>query len=54
MFGSSVLMPQANESRATFAVASTVVGATVVQHDIIDLNDNITVVLRLDDPVSTP
>ena len=52
MFESSVLLPQANESRSTFAVASTVVGATVANHDIAGLDDNITVTLRLGYPVS--
>lgn len=51
MYNSSVLLPQANETRPKFAVASTVIGATVADHDIVDLNDNITLVMHLEFPV---
>ena len=46
-----MLLPQANVTNPVFAVASTVVGATVFGHEIVDIDDNITVILRLEFPV---
>jgi len=47
MFNTSVLYPLANETRETFAVASSVVGATVAGHTVTGLTTNVTIVLKL-------
>ena len=52
MFNTSVLYPQANETRQTFAVASSVVGATVAGHIVRGLSTNVTIVLKLMESVS--
>ena len=52
MFNTSVLYPQANENRQTFAVASSVVGATVAGHIVRGLSTNVTIVLKLMESVS--
>ena len=52
LFESSVLFPLFNEMRPTFAVASTVVGATIAGQDTSNLPRNVTIVLRLADSVS--
>ena len=53
MFNTSVLYPLANETRETFAVASSVVGATVAGHIVRGLSSNVTIVLKLNESVST-
>jgi len=52
MFNTSVLYPLANETRETFAVASSVVGATVAGHTVTGLTTNVTIVLKLTEAVS--
>ena len=52
MFNTSVLYPQVNETRETFAVASSVVGATVAGHVVRGLSTNVTIVLKLMEGVS--
>ena len=51
-FNTSVLYPLANETRETFAVASSVVGATVAGHTVTGLTTNVTIVLKLTEAVS--
>ena len=51
MFNTSVLYPLANETRETFAVASSVVGATVAGRTVRGLSSNVTIVLKLMDSV---
>lgn len=53
MFNTSVLYPLANETRETFAVASTVVGATVAGHTVTGLSTNVSIVLKLMEAVRT-
>lgn len=52
MFESSVLLPQRNITDARISVASNVVGATLLDHEVMDLDDNITIMLHLEYPVS--
>jgi len=52
MFNTSVLYPLANETRETFAVASSVVGATVAEHIVTGLSTNVSIVLKLTESVS--
>lgn len=53
MFDSSVLLPRSNVTDARFSVASTVIGATLLDREVMDIDDNITIILHLEDPVST-
>ena len=52
MFNSSVLLPRSNVTDPRIRVASNVVGTTLLDHEVMDLNDNITITLRLEYPVS--
>lgn len=52
MFDSSVLLPQSNVTDPRFSVSSTIIGATLLDHEVLDLDDNITIMLRLEYPVS--
>ena len=52
MYNSSLLFPLANETRESYAVGSTVVGATVVDQSISNLTTNVTIVLKLVETVN--
>ena len=52
MFNSSVLLPRNNVTDPRIRVASNVVGTTLLDHEVMDLDDNITITLRLEYPVS--
>ena len=52
MFNSSVLLPQSNVTDPRTRVASNVIGTTVLDHEVVDLDDDITITLRLEYPVS--
>ena len=52
MMSSSVLLPYSNTPDPSIRVASNVIGATLLDHDVRDLDDNITIVLRLEYIVS--
>ena len=52
MMNSSVLLPYSNTTDPSIRVASNVIGATLLDHDVRDLDDSITIVLRLEEPVS--
>ena len=52
LMNSSVLLPYSNTTDPSIRVASNVIAATLLDHDVRDLNDNITVMLRLEEPVS--
>ena len=53
MFNSSVLLPYSNTSDPSITVASSVISATLLDHEVMDLDDNITIILRLEYPVSS-
>ena len=53
MMNSSVLLPYSNTTNPSIRVASNVIGATLLDHDVRDLDDNITIILRLEYPVSS-
>ena len=52
MMNSSVLLPYSATTNPSIRVASSVIGATLLDHDVRDLDDNITIILRLEYPVS--
>ena len=52
MFNSSVLLPRSNITNPRIRVASNVIGTTLLDHEVTDLDDNITLILRLEYPVS--
>ena len=52
MFNSSVLLPRNNITDPRIRVASNVIGTTLLDHEVMDLDDNITLILRLQYPVS--
>ena len=52
MFSSSVLLPQSNITDPRIRVASNVIGTTLLDHEVTDLDDYITITLRLEYPVS--
>ena len=52
MFNSSVLLPRSNVTDPRISVASNVIGTTLLDHEVTDLDDNITITLRLEYPVS--
>ena len=52
MLNSSVLLPYSNTTDPSISVASNIIGTTLLDHDVRDLDDNITIILRLEDPVS--
>ena len=49
---SSALYPLTNKSSASHAVASTVLSLTVLEKDVINLQDNVTIVLQLHSKVN--
>ena len=53
MFDSSVLLPRSNVTDARFSVASNIIGATLLDREVMDVDDNITIILHLEHPVST-
>ena len=53
MMNSSVLLPYSNTTNPSIRVASNVIAATLLDLDVRDLDDNITIVLRLEYPVSS-
>ena len=53
MLNSSVLLPYSTTTDSNINVASSVIGATLLDHDVINLDDNITIILRLEYPVSS-
>ena len=52
MFNSSVLLPRNNIIDPRIRVASNVIGTTLFDHEVKDLDDNITLILHLQYPVS--
>ena len=52
MFNSSVLLPWSKVTDPKISVASNVIGTTLLDHEVMDLDDNITITLRLEYPVS--
>ena len=52
MLNSSLLLPQNNVTDPSISVASSVISAILLNHEVKDLDDNITIVLRLEYPVS--
>ena len=52
MFNSSVLLPRSNVTDPRIRVASNVIGTTLLDHEVTDLDDNITLILRLEYSVS--
>ena len=53
MMNSSVLLPYSNTTNPSISVASNIIGTTLLDHDVRDLDDNITIILRLKYPVSS-
>ena len=52
MFNSSVLLPYNSTDDDSIRVASSVIGATLMNYTITNLSDPISITLRLEDPVS--